>query len=176
MKLIKRINCFFDRMMHDVRLFKIKPSLICCGITLALGILSWFIGGRADRVMLFYIFPRSALPIGLMYFLWALSFAIFGLIIGGVLFGCEKFRHQEATKVSIFLIIGFLLSLCIYPIFFRSLSPFIAFVFFVIVLLLCFLALISSIRIYSLWTLLIGMHMLWILYNCYLALTIAMIN
>ncbi|MBE6673702.1 MAG: hypothetical protein E7596_01190 [Ruminococcaceae bacterium] len=176
MKFVRRINIFFDRIEHDIRLFAIKPSIILSCFSLFLGILSWVIGGRADRVMLIYIFPRSAISLEIMYFLWALSFAFIGLIVGGVIFGCEKYKKREAGKIVVFLILTLLFMLCVHPTFFKSLSPFFAFVFLLLAGFFCLLAIFASIRIYSLWTICLTMHLFWLLYNGFLALTITLIN
>ncbi len=176
MKIFKRVGCFLDGMGHDIRLFNAKPSLIIGGITLFFGIISWIVGGMGERLLLIYIFPRSALPLGFMYFMWALSFVFIGIIIGGVIFGCEKYRRKEAIKIAIFLAASFLFTIFIYPVFFRAMAPFMTFVIIFVSLLFCFLALMASVRIYSLWTLCIGVHMLWLIYNGYLSLCISLIN
>ena len=176
MKVIKRISGFFDNISHDIRLFSLKPSLIIGAITSCLGLASWIIGGRPDKVTLFFLFPRSAISIGFMYILWLISFAFAGIIIGGMLFGCEKFKRREASKAITFIVLSFLLTLCIYPIFFKCLAPFITFVFILAALFFCFLAIMASIRIYSLWSLCLMIHLLWLFYNGYLAFAIALIN
>lgn len=176
MKLIKKINYFFDRISHDLRLLNIKISFVLSIITLAFGILSWIIGGRADKVMLFYIFPRGALSIGIMYFLWALYFFFSGFIIGGVSFGCEKFKRREALKVATFLLLSFLCILSVYTLFFKSLAPLITFIVLTIATIFTFLALLSCIKIYSLWTICIILNLIWLLYNSYISLIIALIN
>ncbi len=173
---MKRINFFFDRVGHDIRLFDFKPSVILCGCSLLLGIVSWIFGGRADKVMLIYIFPRSAISLGIMYFLWAISFAFVGFIIGGIIFGCEKYKRRESGKIAIFLILSLLFTLCVYPTFFKSMSPFFAFVFLLIAVFFCLLAIFSSVRIYSLWTICLALHAVWLLYNSFLAITITLIN
>ena len=176
MRFIKKINFFFDRISHDIRLTNIKFSLIISSITLILGIFSWIVGGRTDKVMLLYIFPRGALSIGIMYFFWALSFITIGIIIGGAASGCEKYKRREAFKTVTFLFLSFLCSLCVYPLFFKSLSPLIAFFVLLVSSFFTFLALISSYRIYSLWTICIVIHLLWLLYNSYISIIIALIN
>ena len=170
MKIIKKISGFFDRIDHDIRLFNLKPSLIIGAITLAAGIISWIIGGRADRVLLLYIFPRSAISIGFMYFLWGLSFAFLGIVMGGIVFG------REATKGIVFLIISFIFTLCVNPIFFRCMAPFITFIFILASVFFCLLAIMSTIRLYSLWSICLMIHFLWLIYNGYLAFAIAIIN
>lgn len=176
MKLIKRINIFVDRVGHDIRLFNLRKSLIFCTITFLLGIVSWIVGGRADKVMLIYIFPRSAISLGIMYFLWAISFAFLGFLIGGVIFGCEKYKRRESGKIAIFLVLSLLFMLCVYPIFFKCMSPFFTFVFLLIALFFCLLAICSSIRIYSLWSICLMLHAAWLIYNSFLAITITLIN
>ena len=176
MRLFKRINCFVDGIGHDIRLFNPKSSLVFGGITLILGIISWMIGGRGDKMLLVYIFPRIALPLGLMYFMWALSFFLLGMIIGGVAYGCEKYKRKESVKAVIFLVASYIFTLFIYPVFFRSMAPFITFLIIMISVFFCILAIVASSRIYSLWTLCIGIYLLWLLYNSYLSLCVALIN
>ena len=176
MKILRRIDNFFNGVNHDLKLFNAKSSLAIGVITLILGIISWFVGGRADRVTLFFIFPRSAMPLGLMYFLWAISFAFIGIILGGVLFGCEKYKRRDSTKIAVFLILSYLFSLCFYTVFFKTLSPFITFILIIISEIFCLLAILSSIRCYALWSLCMILHMLWLIYNGYVAISIALIN
>ena len=176
LKIIKRISNFFDNISHDIRLFNLKPSLIVGAVTLCLGIASWIIGGRADKVTLFFLLPRSAISIGFMYFLWFVSFAFVGIVLGGVLFGCEKFKRREASKAITFIILSFIFTLCIYPIFFKCLAPFITLIFILVSAFFCFLAIMSCIRMYSLWTLCLMIHLLWLFYNGYLSFAIALIN
>ena len=176
MKLLRKISNFFERIEHDVRLFSVKPSLIFGAITLVLGILCWIIGGRTDRVYLLFQFPRSAISIGFMYFLWGISFAFIGIMLGGIFFGCEKYKRREAIKTAIFVILSLLFTLCIYPVFFRCAAPFFAFPFILVSALFCFLAIVSALRIYSLWSLCLMIHLIWLVYNCYVTFAIALIN
>ena len=176
MKLFRKISGFIDRMGHDIKLFSVKPALIVGGITLLLGMLSWVVGGRIDKVMLIYIFPRSAFSLGLMYFMWALFFLFLGIIIGGVAFGCEKYKRKESVKAVIFLVVSLLFTLLIYPVFFKSMAPFITFIIIFISAFFCLMALMTCSRIYSLWTICIAIYMLWLIYNGYLSLCIALIN
>ncbi len=176
MKFIKKISGFFNNIDHDIRLFNLKPSLITGGVTLALGLISWLIGGRADKVTLFFMFPRCAVSLGFMYFLWLFSFIFIGIVLGGVLFGCEKYKKRESTKAGAFIIISFIFTLCIYPLFFKCLSPFITFLFILLALFFCLLAIMSSIRIYALWSICLMVHFLWLFYNGYASFVIALIN
>ncbi len=176
MKILKKVSNFFERIEHDIRLFSVKPSLIIGSITLALGIFSWIIGGRADRAWLLFQFPRSAISIGFMYFLWGISFAFVGITLGGIMFGCEKYKRREALKIVVFVIISLLFTLCIYPLFFKSMAPFFTFVFILFAAFFCFMAILSAFRMYSLWSVCLMLHFAWLLYNCYLAFAIALIN
>lgn len=176
LKAIKKFGCFFDRIEHDIRLFNLKPALIIGAITLSLGILGWIIGGSSDRALLLYMFPRSAISVGFMYFLWGIAFTFVGIIIGGILFGCEKYKRRESTKSAVFVIISLIFAICVHPMFFRCLAPFITFVFLLVSIFFCFLAIMSVVRIYSLWSICLMIHMLWLAYNGYLAFAIALIN
>ena len=176
MKILRKIGSFFDRIEHDIRLFSLKPSLIICAITFGLGVVSWIFGGSIDRVSLIYIFPRSAVSIGFMYFLWGISFAFVGFVFGGVLFGCEKYKKRETVKILVFVIMSFVLTLCVPSLFFKCMAPFFTFVFILAATLFCFLAITASIRVYSLWSLCLIVHLLWLIYNGYLAFAIALIN
>ena len=176
MRLFKNLNCFFDSLSRDIRMFNVKASLFCGTITLVFGIISWLIGGMANNAMLIYIFPRSAISISIMYFLWAIFFFMIGIIIGGIFFNHEKFRRRENTKMLIFLLFSYMFSLCIYPIFFKSISPFICFLIILVAIAFCFFAICISIKTYSLWTMLLGMHILWLFYNCYVSLAVSIIN
>ena len=176
MKILKKIGNFFDRIEHDIRLFSIKPSLIVGLITFGLGVVSWIVGGSIDRVSLIYIFPRSAVSIGFMYFLWGISYVFIGIIIGGILFGCEKYKRREALKILVFIILSFILTLCVHPLFFKCMAPFFTFLFILVACVFCFLAISAAVRIYSMWSLCLMLHFLWLIYNCYLAFAIALIN
>ena len=176
MKLIKRISCFFDRISHEIRMIKIKYMLIFALIFLILGIASWIIGGGVNRVMLLYTFPRSAIHIGFMFILWGLSFLLCGTIFAGVLFGCEKYKRQKAYKIGLYIALMQIFTLIIYPLFFGAIAPFIALLSILVSIFLCFLAIISAYRIYSMWTICLGLHFLWLLYNGYICLAFILIN
>lgn len=176
LKILKKINGFFDRMEHDLRLFNFRPSIIIGCVSLALGIFSWIVGGTTDKVTLIYLFPRSAISIGFMYFLWGLSFLFVGFVIGGILFGCEKYKRREALKIVLLISLSYVFTLCVHPLFFRCLSPFIAFLFLLTAAFVCFFTIVASLKLYSLWSLCLMLHLVWLLYNCYVAFAIAIIN
>ena len=176
LKLLKRISNYFDRIEHDIRLFNLKPSLILGGIVFGLGIFSWIIGGSSDRVMLMYLFPRCAISIGFLYFLWGLSFFFIGIVMGGLIFGCEKYKRRETMKIIAFVVLSLILSLCVHPMFFRCLAPFITSAILLFSALFCFLAITSAAKLYSLWSICLMLHFAWLLYNCYITFAIALIN
>lgn len=174
--MFKKICCFIDGISHDIRLLNLKKSGIFSLVFLVLGVISWIIGGRTDKVTIYYIFPRLALPIGFAFFLWAISFALCGFLFSAVLFGCEKYKRNRAQKTAVLIAIMFLFTLCIYPLFFGAMSSILTFFSLLVALLFCFFAIISSIKLYSLWTIVLGVHFLWLLYNAFLALAFAFVN
>lgn len=176
MKILRRINCFTEGFVHDLRLFNPKASLIIGLITLILGVFSWFVGGTPDTVNLIYIFPRWALSTGVMYFLWLVSFVFAGIIIGGIFFGCEKFKRREASKILVFFCLSLLFTLCVYPTFFKALAPFITFILLFTAAFFCFLSILVAKRIFSLWTIMLCLHFAWLTYNGCLSLVFALIN
>jgi tryptophan-rich sensory protein len=174
--IIKKLDSFFSKIGHDISLFNPKPSLIVSGITLCLGIISWLIGGSTDKAMVFFMFPRSAIPLWLMYFLWGVSFAFLGIIIGGLLFGCEKYKKKDSLKTVIFAVFSLFFTYCVYSAFFRSLSPFFAFLLIFVAEFFCFLAIMSAIRSHALWSICLILNLLWLFYNSYVSIAISFIN
>ena len=176
MVIIKKLDSFFSKLGHDISLFNPKPSLIVSAVTLCFGIISWLIGGTTDKAMVFFLFPRSAVPLGLMYFLWGISFAFVGLIIGGLLFGCEKYKKKDSLKTVIFIAFSLFFTFCIHSSFFRSLSPFLTFILIFVAEIFCFLAIMSAIRYHALWSICLILHFLWLFYNGYVSISISLIN
>ena len=176
MKLFKRISCFFDKIAHEIRMIKLKDMLIFSGIFLILGIISWIVGGRANRIVLLYDFPRSAISIGFMFVLWGASFIFCGAILSGILLGCEKYRRHRAYKIALYIIIMQIFTFMLYPLFFGAIAPFIAFLANIIALFFCMLSILSSYRLYSLWTVCLCLHFLWLFYNAYVCLAFIFIN
>lgn len=176
MKLFKKISCFFDRITHEIRMIRLKHMLIFSLVFLISGIISWIIGGGTNRVTLLYIFPRSAINIGFMFVLWCLSFMFCGIVFAGVLFGCEKYRRQRTYKIGLYIALMQIFMLIIYPLFFGATAPFIAFLAIIIASIFCLLSILASFRIYSLWTVCLCLHFLWLLYNGYICLAFIFIN
>jgi tryptophan-rich sensory protein len=174
--IIKKLNSFFSKIGHDISLFNPRSSLIVSAVTLCFGIMSWLLGGTTDKAMVFFLFPRSVPPLGLMYFLWCISYVFVGIIIGGLLFGCEKYKKNDSLKTVIFLAFSLFFTYCIYSAFFRSLSPFFAFILTFVAEIFCFLALISALRSHALWSICLVIHLLWLFYNGYISLAVLFIN
>ncbi len=176
MNVLKRVMKYFDHLSHEIKLLDLKKSCIFSCVFLVLGIISWIIGGRVDKVTLFYIFPRCALPILYAFLLWGISFCFCGFILGGVIFGCEKYKRTRAYKIALFVIIMQIFTLCIYPLFFGALAPIVAFIITLVAMMFCFLAIMASFKLYCLWTVCLSIHFLWLLYNSYVALAFAFVN
>ncbi|MBQ7760740.1 MAG: hypothetical protein IJ400_01680 [Clostridia bacterium] len=176
MKFFKIINCFFNRISSEIQKISYKKLGIFSAIFLAIGIISWIVGGRTDRISILYIFPRSALPITYAFIFWAFFFVILGGIIAGIIFGCEKYRRNRAFKIGFLLLITYICTLCVYPLFFRALMPLVSFFMLLLSILFCIFALLESIKLYSLWSICIFLEMLWLIYNAYVTLAFAFIN
>lgn len=176
MSVLKKIMSYFDHINHEIKMLNLKACAISSGIFLILGIVSWIIGGRTDKVTIIYILPRSALPLIYAFLLWAVAFAFLGFIFGGVLFGCERYRRKSTYKIAFFVVITLIFNLCIYPVFFGALSPIIAFVLLLSSIMFCALAIIASFKVYALWTVCLSLYFLWLLYNAYVTLAFAFVN
>lgn len=176
MKFLKKISYFFDRISHEVRMIKLKHILISSGIFLILGILSWIIGGGTNRVVLLYDFPRSAISIGFMFILWGISFLFSGAILAGILCGCENYKKHRAYKIALYIILMQIFTLMAYPLFFGAIAPVITLLANITAMFFCLLAVMSSIRLYSLWTVCLCLHFLWLFYNAYICLAFIFIN
>lgn len=176
MNAIKRILNYFDRVYNEIKMINLKSCAICSVIFLCLGILSWIIGGRTDKIRLIYIFPRCALPIVYEFILWGIAFAFLGFVLGGVMFGCERYKRQMSSKISLFIVITHIFTLLVYPVFFGAMSPIISFVLLLISLMFCALAILSSFKLYSLWTVCLSLYFIWLAYNLYVSLAFAFVN
>ena len=176
MRLFRRISCFFDRVTHEIRMIKFKHILIFSSIFLLLGILSWIIGGSTNRVLLLYTFPRSAIHVGFMFILWGFSFVFCGAILSGVVFGCERYKRHKVYKIALFLVLMQVFTYTIYPLFFGAIAPFITLLSIIVALFFSVLSILSSVRIYTLWTICLGIHLIWLLYNFYICLAFIFIN
>ncbi len=176
MNIIKKIFCYFDHINHEIRMLNLKSCAISSAVFLILGVVSWIIGGRTDKISLIYIFPRSALPLIYAFMLWGVAFAFLGFIFGGVLFGCERYKRQKTYKIALFIVITLVFNLCIYPVFFGALSPIITFILLLASLMFCVLAIMASFKVYSLWTVCLCLYFLWLLYNSYVTLAFAFVN
>ena len=176
MKFIKKISCYFDRVSCEIRKINKKNTLIFMGIFLILGVFCWIMGGKTDRVMLLYRFPRIAIGVGFMFFLWGISFVFCGLIFSGIILSCEKYRRHISYKISLYLVLMQLFTYIVYPLFFGATAPFLSFLSLLIAIFFCFLAISSSFRFYSIWTICLILHMIWLVYNAYVSLAFILIN
>lgn len=143
---------------------------------MAVGILSWLISGRTDRVSVLYSFPKCAMPITYAFVAWGIFFAVFGCIISGILFSCEKYRRNIVIKITFLLLVAYLCALCVYPLFFRAMMPMVSFFMILLAILFCIFAMIDSFKFNSLWTICIFLEILWLIYNAYTTLAFIFIN
>ncbi len=173
---MKKILCFFDRITYEIRKIKFKCILIFSLLFFILGIISWIASGETNKMIILYIYPKAALNLGFMYMLWGISFLFCGGTLGGVLFGCEKFRRHKVYKIILYIIIMQLFSYVIHALFFRATAPFVALLSILIAILFCLLAIFDCFKIYSLWTICLCLHLLWLFYNFYICLAFIFLN
>ena len=176
MKLFKKISCYFDRIAYEIRTIKGLKTLIFMGVFLFLGVLSWIIGGRVDKVLFLYTFPSSAMSIGFAFVLWTLSFILCGCIFSGIAFGCKRYRRNVSYKICLYIVLMFLFVLTVYPLFFGARAPFLAFISLIVAIFFCLMAILSSYKYFSLWTVALILFGLWLLYNAYVCLAFILIN
>ena len=176
LKFIRKISFYFDRASFEIRRIKRKYALIFMSIFLLLGIFSWLMGGKTDRVVFLYRFPRIAIGVGFMFFIWGISFAFCGLIFSGIILNCEKYIKHISRKICLYLALMQLFTLIIYPLFFGAVAPFLSFLSLSFAILFCFLAILSSFRYYSIWTICLILHIIWLFYNAYVCLAFILIN
>ena len=176
MNIIKEISCYFDRVAREIKLFKRKQTIIFSVVFFTLGVFSWMIGGKTNRVVLLYSFPKCAVGISFAFILWGLSFALCGLIFGGILYGSERYRHRITYKICLYISLMEIFIYITYPLFFKACAPFLACLAYLISIFFCFLAISSAFKYYSLWTILLSLHILWLIYNAYVCLAFIFIT
>jgi hypothetical protein len=176
LKLFKGISCFFNRIAFEIRRIKLKACLISAAIFLGIVVITWIFGGNIHRALVFYQQPRSAMPIALMFILWAISFAFIGFVVGGIIFGCEKYKKQHIYKIFVLIVLMSLFSYIAYPLFFGGLASFLSFLSYLIACVFCVLAIIYSFKLFSLWTICLAMHLLWLIYNVVISLGFCLLN
>lgn len=157
-------------------MIKRKFTLIFMGVFLFLCIISWAIGGKTDRVIFMYNFPRAAINITFMFILWGLSFIFCGFIFAGITFGCQKFRRHVSYKICLYMVLMQIFTFIVYPLFFGAIAPFVTFLSLFIAIFFCFMAILSSFSYYSLWTVCLSLHLIWLVYNAYICLAFMFIN
>lgn len=175
-KIIERIYCSFDRITIEIKRINLKKLIFFGTSFLALGILLWISAGRISPIIYIYKFPSCAVSIPMMYALWVLSYFFCGAIFGGMLFGCERYRRHKTYKSLFFILLMQMCTYLIHPLFFKATAPLITFIIIVIAEVFCLFAIISSSKIYTMWTVLLSIHFIWLLYNSYISLAFAIIN
>ena len=176
MKCINRYNSFLNRIKNDFRKIKYKPALIVSLICFVLGLITWIFGGSAHRVLIIYAFPKSAMPLAIMYILWGFSYLACGFVLGALLFNCDIYRRQNNYKICVTIVMMQLFTLVAYPLFFGANSPFVSFLSFIISLVLCFFAISLIIKMKNCLSLFMIIHFVWLSYNAYITLAFSMIN
>ena len=176
MKLFKKISYYFDKVVYEIRTIKSQQTLIFMGVFLFLGVLSWIIGGRVDKVLFLYTFPSSAMSIGFAFVLWGFSFILCGCIFAGIAFGCKRYRRIISYKICLYIVLMFLFILTVYPLFFGAKAPFLALISLIVAIFFCLMAILSAYKYFSFWTVSLVLFCLWLLYNAYVCLAFIFIN
>lgn len=172
----KRVFKSFDKIGIEIRKTRTKRIFAFGAISLVIGILFCFSGGKINSIVYLYKMPSGAISYPTMYIIWGISFFLSGAVFSGIFFGCEKYRRHITYK-ALFIII--LMQLCIYlahPLFFKAAAPFVAFVALALATLFCLFAIFSIYRIYTLWTAMLIIKCVWLFYNTYIILGFAIIN
>lgn len=176
MKKIFNISRFFHRINREIRMICLKKNIFLGAIFLVIGALIWILCADYGGVAYFWTFPQSAMPVFLMYLIWAISFFFVGMLISACLHGIEKFRRHLIYKDILLLIIMQVFSYICYPLFFGACAPFLSFLALLVASISCFIAMVSMAKFFSLWTILLSMHFLWLLYNAYVSISFSIIN
>lgn len=167
---------FFNRIDKEIRLICLRKSLIWGAVFLSLGVFIWILSSDYGSVVHFWSTPKCAFPLFLMYFLWGCSFFFIGALLCSCVCGIEKFRRRLIYKDILMLFIMQIFSYIAYPLFFGACAPFLAFLSLLIASVACFVVLISIARYFSIWTIALGIHFAWLLYNAYVAISFSIIN
>ena len=172
----KKIENYFSGLYQEIRQINVRACAISGGALLIIGLLSWIFGLKNAHLSSFLIMPRCALPYFYAHIGWAISFFLLGVILGGILFGCEKFKRRFSLKIVFLLGFTYLFSMCAHPIFFGNLSPFLSFIILLASLLFCLLTVIATIKVYKLWSIFLIIELFWLIYNLYCALAFSLVN
>ena len=174
--IFKKIESYINSLYHEIKRINVRGALCFGGGFLIVGVISWILCIKNAYLASFYVFPRCALPFFYAHVAWAISFFFVGVIFGGILLGCEKFKRRYSVKIAFFLALTYLFSLCAHPIFFGKLSPFLAFIVLLASFLFCLLTIIASMKVFKLWTICLFVELFWLIYNLYTALAFSFVN
>lgn len=173
---LKKIERYFNSLYQEIKQINVRACVIFGAVFAIIGVLSWILGSKNAHLASFYIMPRCAIPFFYAHLGWAISFFLFGVIMGGILFGCEKFKRRFSVKIAFLLAFAFIFALCAHPIFFGNLSPFLTFIVLLASLLFCLLSVIASIKSYKLWSICLIIEAFWLIYNLFCALAFSFVN
>lgn len=176
MLFFKKVESYISGLYKEIKQINVKGCLIFGVSFLIIGAISWLLGIKNAHMASFYVMPRCALPYLYAHIGWGISFFFFGIIIGGILLSCEKFKRKFSLKIVFLLAFGFLFALCAHPIFFGTLSPFLSFIVLIASFLFCLLALVASIKDYKLWSICLIVELIWLIYNLYCAIAFSFVN
>ena len=176
MKKISICSRFILRINKEIKILCAKKALICGLIFLFIGIINWILCSNRVRVAFFWEIPKCAMPIFLLYLIWAVSYFLLGVMISACFNGIERFRRNLIYKDILILVIMQVFTYISYALFLGASAPFLAFLSLFIASFACFIEIICLGKYFSLWTIFLVIHFLWLLYNAYICLAFAIIN
>ena len=110
MKCFKIVKNYFKRCLNEYKRTSFKLGMLVGFIFLLIGIFVWSFGKQSHKILSVYLFPKFALPLIIMYFIWAIIYLCVGFAVFSVLFNCEIYKKYFAQKISFLLCMSILFS------------------------------------------------------------------
>ena len=176
MKCLKGIKIILRRCSNEIRKVNFKLAIILSAIFLLIGIFVWSFGRDVHKFISIFIFPKFAMPLIIMYLLWAISYIIMGITIYAIMFTCESYKKPIAQKITFLLCMSIMFSYFAYLLFFSANAPAMSCIMLFISFLFTIISFIESKKIYIVWSFLIFTYSVWLFYNMIIPLSFLIIN
>jgi len=176
MRCIKRISLFCKRMSNEFKRVKTHLAVLTGLLFVVLGIFTWSFSNDTHKIITLFSFPKYAMPIAVMYILWSIVYFMVGYSMVGLVTSCEKYKRIYAQKISLIIFMSLFFTYLSYLIFFSAFSPFITFLMLLVSALFCLFAFVECKKISCLWTLILLLYFIWLVYNMLIPLGFFIIN
>ncbi|MBQ3589473.1 MAG: tryptophan-rich sensory protein [Clostridia bacterium] len=176
MKCIKTIKNYLKRCSNECRRTQFKLGLLVGAIFLLIAIFVWSFGKNSHRILSIYLFPKFAMPLMIMYVLWSLIYIIIGFSVFSMMFNCESYKKHISQKIIFLICMSVLFSFFSYLLFFSANAPLMTFLMYLVAIVFVALAFVESRKVFTLWTMMIFMYFLWLVYNSIVCLSFLIIN